>query len=215
MIGHVSLLRCRPKFFVTGLYNETSIGTSSLVRPLGKELTPPAFPRAMNLWVPEMNIVSLCLSSEVVNGSVATGGFGEGLIDHGDKMVFSEANVNYSGFVVTIASIMYIRGWGGGKETEVRGSARGGAHVVLSYNSSQLRLPLGMPTPLLPLPGSPSYDKGMNGYVYTSILPADYTLRVTLPNGIPTIVVSIPATSPITTDPSTDNTLTSQHVVHS
>ncbi|KAG0638994.1 hypothetical protein HOY80DRAFT_1076276 [Tuber brumale] len=134
-----------------------------------------------------------------------------GLIDHGHKAVFSQANVNPKGFDVAVTSVMYIGGQGGGKETGAHKSTTGGTHVALSYNSFQLRLPLDMPTPLLPLLGSPSYGKGMNGYVYTGIPPADYILRVTLPNGTPTMVVSIPATSPITTDKSTDNTLTSQH----
>ncbi|KAG0632748.1 hypothetical protein HOY80DRAFT_1067041 [Tuber brumale] len=170
-----------------------------------------ALQRARNSQVPEMSIVSLCLSSEGVNGSMAIVGFGEGLIDHGDKTVFSKANVNSEGFDVAVTSVMYIGGWGRGKETEVHKSITGGTDVALLYNSSQLRLPLDMPTPLLPLLGSSSYDKGMNRYVYTGIPPADYTLHVILSNETPTVVVSIPTTSPITTDESTDHTLMSQH----
>ncbi|KAG0633586.1 hypothetical protein HOY80DRAFT_1063253 [Tuber brumale] len=124
----------------------------------------------------------LHLYSESVNGAAAIGGFGEGFIGHGDRTVFSKANSNSEGFGVAVTSVMYIRGWGGD-----------------------------MPTPLPPLLGSPSYDKGMNGYVYAGILPTDHTLRVTLSNRTPTMVVSIPATSPITADESTDTTLTSRH----
>ncbi|KAG0633399.1 hypothetical protein HOY80DRAFT_991843 [Tuber brumale] len=134
-----------------------------------------------------MNNVLLCLGSEGVNGSVAIGGFSGGHIDHGRKAVFSQANVNPEGFDVAVTSIICIGGWGGGKGRAAHKSTAGGTHVALSYNSSQLRLPLDMPTPLLPLLGSPSYDKGMNGYVYTGIPPADYILRVTLSNGTPTM----------------------------
>ncbi|KAG0126274.1 hypothetical protein HOY82DRAFT_570544 [Tuber indicum] len=170
-----------------------------------------ALQRARNSRVPEMDVVSLHLGSEGVNGSAVMGGFDEGLIDHGNKAVFSKANVNSEGFDVAVTSVKYIgRGGGGSKETDVYKSTTGGTHMALSYNSSQLRLPSDMLTPLLPLLGSPSYDRGVNGYVYSGIPPTDYTLRITLSNGTSNIVVSIPATSLITTDEITDNPLSSQ-----
>ncbi|KAG0635606.1 hypothetical protein HOY80DRAFT_431132 [Tuber brumale] len=170
-----------------------------------------ALQRARNSRVPEMDVVSLYLGSEGLNGSAVMGGFDEGLIDHGNKAVFSKANVNSEGFDVTVTSVKYIGGGGGGsRETEVYKSTTGGTHMALSYNSSQLRLPPEMLTPLLPLLGSPRYDKGVHGYVYTGTPPTDYILRIALSNGTSGMVVNIPATSLITTDENTDNPLTSQ-----
>ncbi|KAG0644552.1 hypothetical protein HOY80DRAFT_1019525 [Tuber brumale] len=114
-----------------------------------------ALQRARNSRVPEMNIVSLCLSSEGINGSVAIDGFGEGVINHGHKAVFSKANVNSEGLMWPLPL--------SGTSEAGEESTTGGTRVALSYNSSRLRLPLDMPTPLLRLLGSLSYGKGMNG----------------------------------------------------
>ena len=169
-----------------------------------------ALQRARNSRVPEMDVVSLYLGSKGVNGSAVMGGFDEGLIDHGQKAVFSKANVNSEGFAVAVTSVKYVaEGGGGSKETEVYKSTTGSTQMALSYNSFQIRLPPEMLTPLLPLLGNPSYDKGVDGYVYTGTPPTAYALRITLWNGTSTVIVSIPATSLITTDESTDNPLTS------
>ncbi|KAG0641767.1 hypothetical protein HOY80DRAFT_1021134 [Tuber brumale] len=114
-----------------------------------------AIQRARNSRFPEMNIVSLCLSTAGINGSVAMDGFGEGVINHGHKAVFSKANVNSEGLVWPLPL--------SGTSEAGEESTTGGTHVALSYNSSRLRLPLDMPTPLLRLLGSQSYGKGMNG----------------------------------------------------
>ncbi|PWW77414.1 hypothetical protein C7212DRAFT_342714 [Tuber magnatum] len=91
------------------------------------------------------------------------GGFNEGLIDHGHRVLFSQANANSEGFGVPITSVEYIReGGGGSKETEVYKSTTGGIHMALSYNSPQSRLPPDMRSLPLPLLGGPSYNKGMN-----------------------------------------------------
>ncbi|KAG0633803.1 hypothetical protein HOY80DRAFT_1005682 [Tuber brumale] len=58
-----------------------------------------ALQRARNSRFPEMNIVSLRLSTEGINGSMAIDGFGEGVINHGHKAVFSKANVNSEGLM--------------------------------------------------------------------------------------------------------------------
>jgi len=168
-----------------------------------------ALQRSRNSRVPEMDVVSLYLGSKGVNGSAVMGGFDEGLIDHGQKAVFSKANVNSEGFAVAVTSVKYVAEGGGSKETEVYKSTTGGTQMALSYNSFQIRLPPGMLTPLLPLLGNPSYDKGVDGYVYTGAPPTDYTLHITLWNGTSTVTVNVPATSLITTDESTDNPLTS------
>ncbi|PWW74096.1 hypothetical protein C7212DRAFT_346205 [Tuber magnatum] len=125
-----------------------------------------ALQRARNSRVPEMDVVSLYLGSKGVNGSAVMGGFDEGLIDHGQKAVFSKANVNSEDFDVAVTSVKYIAGGGGGevsKETEVYESTVGGTHMALSYNSFRIGLPPEMLTPLLPLLGSPSYDNDVNG----------------------------------------------------
>lgn len=46
-----------------------------------------------------MDVVSLYLGWEGVNGSVIMGGFDEGLIDHGYNTVFSKENVNSEGLI--------------------------------------------------------------------------------------------------------------------
>ena len=169
-----------------------------------------ALQRARNSRIPEMDVVSLYLGSKGVNGSAVMGGFDEGLIDHGQKAVFSKANVNSEGFAVAVTSVKYVaEGGGGSKETEVYKSTTEGTQMALSYNSFRIRLPLEMITPLLRLLGNPSYDKGVDGYVYTGTPPTDYTLHITLWNGTSTVTVNVPATSLITTDESTDNPLTS------
>ncbi|RPA92685.1 hypothetical protein L873DRAFT_147079 [Choiromyces venosus 120613-1] len=170
-----------------------------------------ALQRARNSRVPEMDVVSLYLGTEGVNGSAVMGGFDEGLIDHGQKAVFSKANVNSEAFEVAVTSVKYIPvGGNRGKETEVYKSTTNGTQMALSYNSFQIRLPQDMLAPLLPLIGNPTFDKGVNGYVYPETPPTDYTLRLTLSNGTSTLTVNVPATSLITTDDSTDNPLSSQ-----
>lgn len=84
------------------------------------------------------------------------------------KAAFPKVNVNSEGFDVFVDSIKYIgRGREGGKETVVCKSATRATHRALSYNSSQSILLRDMLTLLCPLLGIPSYDKGMNRYVYT------------------------------------------------
>ncbi|PWW74056.1 hypothetical protein C7212DRAFT_346825 [Tuber magnatum] len=139
------------------------------------------------------------------------GGFDEGLLGHGHKAVSSKANVNSEEIEVAVTSAKYIRGrGGGGKETEVYKSTTGGTHIALWYDSSQLRLPPGIRSPPLPLLGRLSYDECINRHVYASIPPTDYTLCITLSNGTSTMVFSIPMTSRITADESTDNPVASQ-----
>ena len=59
------------------------------------------------------------------------------------------------------------------------------------YNSFRIRLPREVLAQLVPLLGNPSYNKRVDGCVYTGISPTDYILHITLWNGTSTVTVNV------------------------
>lgn len=157
--------------------------------------------RARNSRIPEMDTVALNLGTGNRAGSVVMGGYDDALIDHNQKAVFSKTGT--SGFEVVLTGIAFV---GPSSENSVISSLVS-SPIALAYDSPNIQLPTAVLKDLLPLIGSPTFDEGLNGYVYSGTPKTDYSLRFTL-EGTESISIMIPALSLLATDTSDDNPLT-------
>lgn len=158
--------------------------------------------RARNSRIPEMDTVALNLGTDSRTGSVVMGGYDNALIDHNQKAVFSKTGT--SGFEVVLTGISFV-----GPSSENSISSLASSNIALAYDSPNIQLPAAVLEDLLPLIGSPKFDKDLNGYVYSGTPKTDYSLRFTL-EGTESISVIVPVSSLLTTDTPDDNPLTSQ-----
>lgn len=158
--------------------------------------------RARNSRIPEMDTVALNLGTGSRTGSVVMGGYDNALIDHNQKAIFSKTGT--SGFEVVLTGISFV-----GSSSENPISSLASSNIALAYDSPNIQLPAAILEDLLPLIGSPKFDKDLNGYVYSGTPNTDYSLRFTL-EGTESISVIVPVSSLLTTDTPDDNPLTSQ-----
>lgn len=159
--------------------------------------------RARNSRIPEMDTVALNLGTDNRVGSVVMGGYDDALIDNSQKSVFSKTST--SGFEVLLTGITYV---GPSSESPVI-SNLASSNIALAYDSPNIQLPAEVLGGLLPLIGSPTFDKDLNGYVYSGTPKTDYSLRFTL-KGANSFSITVPASSLLATDTPDDNPMTSQ-----
>ena len=161
-----------------------------------------------NSRVPEMDVVSVYLGDgRNKTGSVVMGGYDEALIDHSQKAVFARADETTEVFQVPLAGIGFIGT--DHKQKEVYKAPAGAPKVSLNYDEYGIRLTKEMLDPILPLIGSPTFDKDLNGYVFSSGTPnVDFSLRFTIGNGTASVCVTVPGSAFLTTDPTEDNPIT-------
>lgn len=160
--------------------------------------------RARNSKIPEMDTVALNLGTGSRPGSVVMGGYDNALIDQNQKAIFSKTNT--SGFEVVLTRITYV---GSSAENTVISVSSNDSKIALAYDSPNIQLPAAVLGNLLPLIGSPTFDKDLNGYVYSGTPKTNYSLRFTLEGTTP-ISIIVPASSLLATDTSDDNPLTSR-----
>lgn len=159
--------------------------------------------RARNSRIPEMDTVALNLGTDNRVGSVVMGGYDNALIDNNQKAVFSKTST--SGFEVLLTGITYV---GSSSESPIT-SGSASSNIALAYDSPNIQLPAEVLGGLLPLIGSPTFDKDLNGYVYSGTPKTDYSLRFTL-EGSDSFSIIVPASSLLATDTPDDNPMTSR-----
>lgn len=157
--------------------------------------------RARNSRAPEMDTVALNLGTDNRVGSVVMGGYDDALIDNNQKAVFSKTST--SGFEVLLTGITYV---GSSSESPITSNSAS-SNIALAYDSPNIQLPAEVLASLLPLIGSPTFDKTLNGYVYPGTPKTDYSLRFTL-EGSNSFSIIVPASSLLVTDTPDDNPMT-------
>ncbi|KAF8454436.1 hypothetical protein BDZ91DRAFT_801744 [Kalaharituber pfeilii] len=163
------------------------------------------------------NVVGLYLGSGDSAGHVTLGGHNRAIIDDTQgSAVFSKRKNTRGQFEVQLVGIKYIphdpekQAWVGQEAADGEIIPMDKTQLRLSYNSPTILLPESILSNLLPYLGAPKYNKELNGHVYDASPKTDYSLKFTFVNSTAgnSLNITVPASSLLTEEPSTDNPLT-------